>query len=248
MSGPDSADEKRDADGRNSRKTKILSVAARLVVHYGPHKTTVTDIAREAGVSVGAVYLEFPSKDDIVLALAEAKYERVLAAMEAALFPTSSRDARAPLADRIHRAFEARLAVFLDTCEEGTHGLDLIACTSSPVKTAERRFADHEQALIERALRGDERGTSPEAASTARALLRCYATFRPPYLCTNQPVTPAGRQMLLDALGEVHRLVSRGLLAATHDAGGTPSPPSSSSSSSSRSARGASSSRATTKR
>lgn len=45
------------------REQRILDVAADLFVHYGYDKTTVSDIAREAGVSKGAIYLHFESKD-----------------------------------------------------------------------------------------------------------------------------------------------------------------------------------------
>jgi len=45
------------------REQRILDAAADLFVHYGYDKTTVDDIAREAGVSKGAIYLHFKSKD-----------------------------------------------------------------------------------------------------------------------------------------------------------------------------------------
>ena len=45
------------------REQRILDAAADLFVHYGYDKTTVSDIARAAGVSKGAIYLHFESKD-----------------------------------------------------------------------------------------------------------------------------------------------------------------------------------------
>lgn len=48
-----------------ARRQRILDAAANLFVHYGYDKTTVSDIAREAGVSKGAIYLHFDSKDDL---------------------------------------------------------------------------------------------------------------------------------------------------------------------------------------
>lgn len=45
------------------RRQRILGVAADLIVHYGYDKTTVSDIAREAGISKGAIYLHFDSKE-----------------------------------------------------------------------------------------------------------------------------------------------------------------------------------------
>ena len=47
------------------RKHRILDAAAELFIHYGYDKTTVSDIAREAGVSKGAIYLHFASKDEL---------------------------------------------------------------------------------------------------------------------------------------------------------------------------------------
>jgi AcrR family transcriptional regulator len=54
-----------------AREQRILDAAARLVIHYGYDKTTVSDIAREAGVSKGAIYLHYPSKEDLFEALLE---------------------------------------------------------------------------------------------------------------------------------------------------------------------------------
>jgi AcrR family transcriptional regulator len=53
----------------NERSNRILEATRKLLIHYGYDKTTVSDIAREAGISKGAVYLEFPSKDALVHAL-----------------------------------------------------------------------------------------------------------------------------------------------------------------------------------
>lgn len=51
------------------REQRILDAAASLFVHYGYDKTTVSDIAREASVSKGAIYLHFASKDELFEAL-----------------------------------------------------------------------------------------------------------------------------------------------------------------------------------
>lgn len=48
-----------------AREQRILDAAADLFIHYGYDKTTVDDIARAAGISKGAIYLHFKSKDDL---------------------------------------------------------------------------------------------------------------------------------------------------------------------------------------
>jgi AcrR family transcriptional regulator len=57
-----------DSDNQE-RADRILDAAAKLIVHYGYDKTTVSDIAAEAGVSKGAIYLHWKSKDDLLEAL-----------------------------------------------------------------------------------------------------------------------------------------------------------------------------------
>lgn len=53
----------------DERQQRILDAAAELFVHYGFDKTTVSDIANTAGISKGAIYLHFDSKDSLLEAL-----------------------------------------------------------------------------------------------------------------------------------------------------------------------------------
>lgn len=53
----------------DEREQRILNAAAELFTHYGFDKTTVSDIARTAGISKGAIYLHFESKDTLLEAL-----------------------------------------------------------------------------------------------------------------------------------------------------------------------------------
>lgn len=53
----------------DEREQRILDSAERLVLHYGYDKTTISDIAKEADVAKGTVYLHFDSKDDLFEAL-----------------------------------------------------------------------------------------------------------------------------------------------------------------------------------
>jgi TetR/AcrR family acrAB operon transcriptional repressor len=67
-----------EAGENPEREQRILDAAARLFTHYGFDKTTVSDIAAEAGISKGAVYLHFKSKDDLFEALIYREGERLL--------------------------------------------------------------------------------------------------------------------------------------------------------------------------
>ncbi len=55
---------------RESRREQILLAAWKCFSRNGFHSTSMADVIREAGLSAGAVYLYFRSKDDIIVAVA----------------------------------------------------------------------------------------------------------------------------------------------------------------------------------
>ncbi len=63
---------------RQERAERILDAAARLFAHYGYDKTTVDEIAREARVSKGAIYLHWPGKEALAEALLYREVRRVI--------------------------------------------------------------------------------------------------------------------------------------------------------------------------
>src|SRR5262245_27131978 len=56
---------------RADRRATILTAAARLFAANGFHATSMADIIGESGLSAGAVYGYFRSKDDLIAAVAE---------------------------------------------------------------------------------------------------------------------------------------------------------------------------------
>src|SRR3712207_5102113 len=60
-----------DLDAAAERRTRILDAAERCFVRAGFHRTTMQDVAAEAGMSPGNLYRYFKSKDMIVAGLAE---------------------------------------------------------------------------------------------------------------------------------------------------------------------------------
>lgn len=54
---------------REERADRILDAAATLVQRWGYKKTTIDDIARQAGVAKGTIYLHWKTREDLFLAL-----------------------------------------------------------------------------------------------------------------------------------------------------------------------------------
>ncbi len=69
--------EKETEEPTVDRRTHILDAAERSFVRAGFHRTTMQDVAAEAGMSPGNLYRYFPSKDAIVIGLTERDRSRV---------------------------------------------------------------------------------------------------------------------------------------------------------------------------
>lgn len=164
------------------RREQILTAACRLFQHYGAKKTTVADIAGEAGVGTGSVYLEFRSKTEIVFALSERTHHKVLAAMQQALA------AEGPPRQRLRLAFDARFAAFADIANDGAHAAELLHCQSTPVTRTWHAFEGQQQLLLVAFL--DQHAASlttcrrpwRTSAAAAAALLAAYSRFAPPLM------------------------------------------------------------------
>ena len=63
------------------RREQILAAAMVCFARQGYHATSMDDVVRESGLSVGAIYTYFSSKEDLFLALADARSEQTLAYM-----------------------------------------------------------------------------------------------------------------------------------------------------------------------
>jgi len=66
-------------DGTQHRHERILNAAERCFVRAGFHRTTMQDVAAEAGMSPGNLYRYFRSKEAIAAGLAERDRARVMA-------------------------------------------------------------------------------------------------------------------------------------------------------------------------
>lgn len=185
------------------RRRHILGAAERLLRHYGPGKTTVADIAKAADVGVGTIYLEFPSKDAILIALSEERYATILGAM------TSAAEGHGSHAARLARILEERLEAFLGLIEDGAHAVDLVHCGACPaIHGVWVSFEERQQELFEGLLRGASSAgvfACDDPARTAGALLQAFAAFAPPVLYTR------ATEGIRDELGALLELVILGL-------------------------------------
>ncbi len=63
---------------KNDKHQRIIGAATRIFARKGFFQAKVSDIAREAGVADGTIYLYFDNKDDILISLFEEQMKAVL--------------------------------------------------------------------------------------------------------------------------------------------------------------------------
>jgi AcrR family transcriptional regulator len=68
---------------RDARREQILDAARRCFLRAGFHETSMQDLFSEAGLSSGAVYRYFASKDELIVAIAEDNMRDVVAMIHA---------------------------------------------------------------------------------------------------------------------------------------------------------------------
>lgn len=74
---------------KNDKRERILNAAVRIFAKRGFYNTKVAEIAKQAGVADGTIYLYFKNKDEILISIFEEEMERIIAEMRAELSTAS---------------------------------------------------------------------------------------------------------------------------------------------------------------
>ena len=90
----------------------LLQAAEKVFSDRGYHATSIRDIAREAGFSVGGVYQFFASKDDLYLRVIEEQWEHFFQLLTRALAADGFNARVEALTEAMFQAFEERRGFF----------------------------------------------------------------------------------------------------------------------------------------
>ncbi|MGC8669418.1 MAG: TetR/AcrR family transcriptional regulator [Chthonomonadales bacterium] len=125
----------------------ILDAAIRLMQRYGYRKTTMEDLAREAGIGKGTIYLYFPSKEEVALACADRANARVFRQLE------EIASAHTPPAERLRAMLVARILIRFDAVQHVAHMLDELWSELRPAFMLRRsRYLAEEARIFQRVL------------------------------------------------------------------------------------------------
>jgi TetR/AcrR family fatty acid metabolism transcriptional regulator len=79
-----------DRPSAGDKRERILSAAERIFARHGFFAAKVSDVAKEAGVADGTIYLYFKSKDDLLISLFERRMQQVNDTLRTAIAKVNS--------------------------------------------------------------------------------------------------------------------------------------------------------------
>lgn len=158
-------------------RERILDAAETLLGRFGYRKMTVDDLAAEAGIGKGTVYLSFKSKEEAVLGTVDRIVDAVCDEME------RIRASNAPAPEKLRAMLLARVLIRFDRVSGYRESLnDLLAVVrASLLERRERHFAREIDILAAAIRDGQHAGAfaAGNAARLARALLLATNNFLP---------------------------------------------------------------------
>ena len=122
------------------RRAAILAAAHTCFWKSGIRRTSIEDVANEAGLAKGTIYLYFAAKEELFAALAAQLCEEALAGVESALAGPG------PLARRLAAALDAKIGHFHRLLAGSAHAAELLdesaTIAASHLEHLDRAFHD----------------------------------------------------------------------------------------------------------
>src|SRR5687767_12683298 len=196
--------------GRDSAtiKDSILDATDRLLSRYGYRKMTVEDIALEAGIGKGTIYLHFSSKEEVVLS----HIDRIVERLKERLRQIANSDVTA--AERLRLMLTTRVLFRFDSVQHYTQSLnDLLAALRPGLLARRAQYFEAEAQIFAQVLTaGREAGefSFEDEHATAHALLQATNGLLPYSLSTTEL---GERDEVEQRASDVANLMLRGLLS-----------------------------------
>jgi AcrR family transcriptional regulator len=189
-------------------KDSILDATDRLLARFGYRKMTVEDIAVEAGIGKGSIYLHFSSKEEVVLS----HIDRLVDRLKERLREIADSDDSA--AERLRLMLLTRVLFRFDSIQHYTQSLnDLLAVLRPGLLARRAQYFEAEAQIFAQVLTaGRESGefSFDDEHATAHALLEATNGLLPYSLSTAEL---GAREEVEQRAANVANLMLRGVLS-----------------------------------
>lgn len=166
-------------------RQKILDAAEQRLWHYGFKKTTIDEIASDAGVGKGTVYLYFDGKEEIGLAIISEYKQRGLNKI-ALIAQDPSKSPVQKLTEMLqHPILNACLS-----CRQSPPMQEMITAIKPHIRLHVQPQTEREYEILAGVLEeGNNLGVFdvPDTLRVARTLKMMTLGFLPPYPCVSEP-------------------------------------------------------------
>jgi AcrR family transcriptional regulator len=198
-------------------RESILDATDRLLGRLGYQKTTIDDLAREAGIARRTIYLHFASKEEIFLASIDRVVDRLLGELRTIAASGES------VADRLRRMLLARVLFRFDSVRDYYESLEGLLAVLRPayLKKRERYFLAEALILAEVIAEGVRQGVLQVADvhAAARALVTATNSLLPASLSAEEL---GSRESIEKDVSRVTELLLHGLLSRSPRADASP--------------------------
>ncbi len=187
---------------RLEREALILQAAEEMLEQKGYHETSMDDIAARVGIAKGTIYIHFPSKEALVIALLERNMQQFLAGIDAVIEQHTT--SRARLEALLRYIMTDLLQKQVHLFSSLSHSLDLKCLEperKAHMSSLWERLTERIVALIEE---GKATGEFKPALSTQAMLYTFFGLFTPKHFKKHIVNDEHASQKLADQLIEIY--------------------------------------------
>lgn len=132
---------------RDQVRDSLLDAMDRLLARYGYQKTTVDDLAAEAGIGKGTVYLYFSSKEQVALSCIDRFHDRLVDELQAIS------GSQASSYDKVVAVMKERVRCRFEYCRNTSSFSEMLSALQGELLSRKARYHQEEASVLESILK-----------------------------------------------------------------------------------------------